>query len=105
MIADHFGGIAIAFESPCGDDLSTCLLDRAKIEKRLRHGKSRFLLKFTFRSLQGELAVKIFALRDGPCSQVLFRKEGAARVDEEDLQTGRAAPIHHQTRTSSWHKR
>lgn len=102
-IADHFGGIAVAFEGPCGDDLSAGLLDRAEIEEGFGYGETGLFLEFTLRSFERLLAFEIFAFGDGPCAVVFFREEGTAGVNEEDLDMVRLAAIHHQTCAAFWH--
>jgi hypothetical protein len=105
VIADHFGWIAVAFEGPCGDDLSAGLLDGAEIEKGLGYGEAGLFLEFTLRGFEGLLVFEVFALGDGPCSEIFFREEGAAGVNEEDLHAVRPAAVHQQTCTAFWHER
>src|SRR5258708_3756622 len=103
-IADHFGWIAVALKSPCGDDLSAGLLNGAEIEKGFGYGEAGLFLEFTLRGFEWLLAFEVFAFGDGPCSQVFFREEGAAGMNQEDLETARPAAIHQQTCTAFWHE-
>ena len=73
--------------------------------KGLETGNPVSSWRFTFRrqASKGGSPFEVFAFRDGPYPQVLFRKVWATRVNEEDLKSVDTA-IHDQACVSSGHE-
>src|SRR3954451_5066306 len=68
-----------------GDDLAAALLDLTKRQQRHGQLKSKLLGKLTSRGGFCVLFVRILALRDRPCTEVLVAPERSSGVNEENF--------------------
>ena len=87
--------IAIPFEGPGVDDLPALLPDAAERTERALRTDAGLLLELAARRGQLVFALRQLALGDRPHARVLLRPEGAAGMDEQDLQPA-ATPAEHQ---------
>ena len=103
-IALAVDGVAVALEGPGVDDLAGFLADLAEGVE----GGCRIEVEFFFELALGGgeevFAFFDFSLGDGPGAEVFFGPEGAAGVDEQDLECAVVVAVHEEAGAGAGHR-
>jgi hypothetical protein len=102
-ITPHLSWIAVSLKGPGCDDLSSCLLDPAQVQKMVSGGKAGLLLKFSLGGVERLFAFVVFTLGNGPGTLIFLGKVRAARMNKEDFQMLESSAIHDQACAASGH--
>src|SRR5579859_5439838 len=93
IAADEFG-VAVTGKGPGRDALVSALLHFAEGQEFALCGPAGLFLKLAPGSVKGGFAIQVLTLGDGPRAEIFVCPEGAARVNQEDLQPLLAPSIH-----------